>query len=87
MGYSLFDAHRDRVWVPPRKKLKADLPKKNARLNCWGAISTEGATSLHIYTETLTSDRYWDILEEHKEEMDQLLPQGYNFQHDNLRAH
>ena len=26
--YSLFDAHRDRVRVPPGKKLKADLHKK-----------------------------------------------------------
>ncbi len=87
MGYNLSDAHRDKVWNPPRKKIKVEYPTKDVRLNCWGAISSQGATSLHIFKETLDSERYEEILQEHKEEMDELFPKGYNFQHDNLKAH
>jgi hypothetical protein len=87
MGINLSDAHRSKVWIPPRKKLKVDYPTKDIRLNCWGAISLAGATSLHIYKGTLDADVYCAILEEHKEEMDQLLPLGFEFQHDNLSAH
>jgi transposase len=87
MGYNLSDAHRDKVWNPPRKKIKVEYPTKDVRLNCWGAISSQGATSLHIFKETLDSERYEEILQEHKEEMDELFPQGYNFQHGNLKAH
>jgi len=52
-----------------------------------GKISSEGATSLHIYKGTLDTDTYCDILEEHKLEMDQIFPRGYEFQHENLPTH
>jgi transposase len=87
MGYSLSEAHKEKAWTSSRKRVKVDSPINNVRLNCWGAISAQGATSLHIYKTTLKSDTYCNILQEHKEEMDEILPPGYNFQHDNLKAH
>lgn len=87
MGITLSDAHKDKVWNPPKKKVKVALPQKDIKLNCWGAISPQGVTSLHIYKGTLNTDTYCDILEEHKHEMDQMFPRGYNFQHDSLPAH
>lgn len=87
MGINLSDCHPDKVWIPPRKKVKVDKPKKDVRLNCWGAISYNGATNLHIYKGSLKSDRYENILEEHKEEMDELYPRGYDYHHDNPYVH
>ena len=86
-GYSLSEAHRDQVWNPPRKQGKVDFPKQDVRVNWWGAISSRGATSIHIYKGSLKTEDYQAILEEHKEEMDQLFPEGYYFQQDNLSVH
>jgi len=86
-GYNLSEAHRTKVWNPPNKQVKVDYPKKDIRVNCWGAISSRGATSLHIFKETLEAVDYEAILNDHQEEMDQLYPDGYHFIHDNLRAH
>jgi len=87
MGITLSDAHPSRVWNPPRKKVKLEYPVRDTRLNCWGAISSAGATSLHIYKGTLDADRYEKILQEHLDEMDEILPNGFLYQHDNLGAH
>jgi len=87
MGISLEDTYREKVWNPPRKKVKVEVLRKSVRLNCWAAISYNGATSLHIYKGSLDSERYKEILTAHKREMDQLYLRGYYFQHDNLPAH
>jgi len=87
MGINLVDCCSKEVWNPPRKKVKIEIPRRDVRLNCWGGISQNGATSLHIYKGTLTKDRYMEILEEHKDEMDDLFPDGFLFQHDNYSVH
>lgn len=87
MGINLSDAYRKEVWHPPSKKVKVDKVRNDVHLNCWGGISAAGATPLHIYKGPLNKDRYIEILEEYKENMDQLYPYGYNFVHDNLKVH
>jgi len=38
-------------------------PKHPAKVHIWGAISIKGATSVVIFTETLTATRYTKILD------------------------
>jgi len=40
-------------WNPPRKKVKVEESRQGIKLNCWAAISENGATKFHIYKETL----------------------------------
>jgi transposase len=87
MGIKLNDCYSRKVWSPPGKKVKVTPPDENVKLNCWGAISMEGATPLYIYKQNLNSDFYKDILEEAKEEMEELYPEGFNFIHDNYAVH
>ena len=87
MGMSLADAHREKVWNPPRKKVKVEEVRKDIKLNCWAAISYNGATKLHIYENNLTAKTYESILDKHKKEMDDLYPEGYYFLHDNSQVH
>lgn len=87
MGINLSDTHLDRVWMPPRQRIKCTKPKQNVRLNCWGAISCNGATDLYIFKGGLKADHYQDILLEHKQQMDDLYNGPYTFIHDNLSVH
>lgn len=70
-------------WQDPRKKIKLSKPKKDVKLNCWGAISLKGATSLHIFEENLDQKKYQAILEEYYSELKQLYPKSFYFVHDN----
>jgi len=87
IGINLTEAERTKGWGGPRKKLKAEKPKKDVRVNCWGAISQNGATSLEIWTGTLDGPLYQDIVTSHISEMEDLYPGGFIFQHDNYGAH
>lgn len=85
MGIKLSEMNnRGRSWGPkPKKKVKTDV-----KLNCWGAISYNGATSLHIFTGNLNNDIYQDIIEEHAEEMQDIYGnKKIFFQQDNHPAH
>lgn len=87
MGIKLTECYPRKVWSQAGKKVKINPPIQNVKLNCWGAISADGATSLHIYKENLTAPLYQDILEEHKTEMDQVKPDGFLYMHDNSSVH
>ncbi|HRN71343.1 MAG TPA: IS630 family transposase [Candidatus Woesebacteria bacterium] len=87
MGMRLSEAYNKKGWTGPYKKLKVEKPRKDIKVNCWGAISKNGATSLEIFTETLDAPLYIDIVTEHIQEMQELYPRGFLFQHDNLSAH
>ncbi len=87
MGIKLSEAHAPMSWGKPNKKIKVEKPKYDMRLNCWGGISINGATSLHIFKPNLTSDLYENILEEHLPEMEELYSEDFFLQHDNLPAH
>ena len=80
-------AYPKKAWAPPNKKVKVELPQQDVCLNCWAGISANGATSLHIFKGSLNHERYEAILEEAKEEMDELYPDGFHLQHDNSRVH
>ena len=87
MGISLYDTVSSKGWIGPRKKIKVEYPVKNVKINCWGAISQRGGTSLHIYKGSLNADLYEEIVTEHYEEMLDLYPEGFTYQHDNLPIH
>lgn len=87
MGIKLSECYPRKLWSEPGKKIKISPPETNVKLNCWAAISAEGATSLHIYEENLKGDLYQGILEEHKAEMDKVMPDGYMYMHDNSSIH
>ena len=87
MGISLVEAHNIYAWMAPRKQVKIAKPAKNVKLNCWGAISQTGATSLEIFKRPNKTEDYQAMVEEHIEEMQELYPQGFSFMHDNLSIH
>lgn len=58
MGININETRKNRVWTQPGKKVKAEKPIESVKFNCWGAISKNGATSLHIYKENLNSNLY-----------------------------
>ena len=45
MGIWLSDAAAKKAWSGPYKKVKIEKPLKDIKLNCWGAISRNEATS------------------------------------------
>lgn len=87
MGITLSKTNKKKMWVKKGKSTKKEPPVEDVKLNCWGGICFNGATSLHIFKENLNKDLYEEIIEEHKGEMDDLFPDGYHFQHDNLKLH
>lgn len=87
MGMNLSEAHIDKAWTYPGKRVKISKPREDVRVNCWGAISYNGATSLHIYKGSLKAETYESILSDHIDEMKQIYPETFQFQHDNLKAH
>ena len=78
-----------RTWIPPgKKKVKTERVNKDVKLNCWGGISWNGATSLHIYKTNLTNDLYQDRLEEHAMEIEEAYDgKKVYFQQDNHPTH
>ena len=50
-------------------------------------IRTEGALKFIITECYLNSDLYRDILEERTPQMEEICPDGFYYQHDNLRTH
>jgi len=87
MGIKLSEAYPSHVWTrgigaPIKKSVDEDL-----KLNCWGAISINGATSLDIYEYNLDQHEYQRILEEHIPEMEEIFPDGFLFQDDNHPSH
>lgn len=87
MGIRLFDAQPKKAWGETCKKIKMEKPLHDIKLSCWGAISRRGSTSLHIFKGNLNGPLYETILQEHTQEMQELYPSGFWFQHDNLPVH
>jgi len=89
MGIRLSDAQQKKTWGLSYKKIKTEKLLQDCKRNCWGwgAVSYNGATSLHIFKENLDDSLYQDILSEHKLEMEELYPEGSEFQQDNSSVH
>mgnify|MGYP000940113093 FL=1 len=76
MGSELNQGHKNRVWQIPTEKINRKILTENVKLDCWGAISAQGATSLEIYKKGMNGERYRKIIERHKAEMERLYPDG-----------
>ena len=76
MGIELNQAYKNKAWQIPTEKIRKKLSAENVKLDCWGAISAHGATSLEIYKKGMKGDRYRQIIERHKVEMENLYPDG-----------
>ena len=50
--------------------------------HCWGGITARVALKLEIFEEKLESERYLKTLKKKRHEMDQLYPNGWDFQQD-----
>ena len=87
MGIKLSQAMPKKAWSGPNKKVKIVKPAKDIKLNCWGAISRNGATSLEIFENNLKADSYQAIVQKHQQEMIQVYPEGVQFTHDNSQVH
>lgn len=87
MGIKLSETTPKKTWQTPTKKVKLQKPIQNVKLNCWGAVSRMGATSLELFKENLKAPKYQSILEEHQLEMQKMYPNGFFFIHDNHKTH
>mgnify|MGYP000875144747 FL=1 len=75
MGIEL-NAHKTRAWQPAAEKMRKKSVAENIKLCCWGAISAQGATSIEIYKKGMKGDFFRQVIERHKEEMENLYPDG-----------
>lgn len=88
MGIQLNEAHKTRVWQLPNEKIRKKTAAEYVKLDCWGAISAQGATSLDIYKGGMSGDRYRKVVKRHKAEMEALYPDGeFYFLQDSHSAH
>ena len=88
MGIQLNKSLKTRAWQIPTKQIRKKMSTENIKLNCWGAISAQGATSLNIYDKSMNGEFYRQVLIDHKAEMEKLFPDGeFYFLQDNLPAH
>ena len=87
MGIKLSEAHPNKAWGEPYKKIKIEIPAKDIKLNCWGAISKKGATTLHIYRDNLDTGLYEKVVKKHIPEMQEIYPNNFSFVHDNSSIH
>lgn len=90
MGIELNYTHKARAWQIPSEKIrKTSVPiLDNIKLDCWGAISVQGATTLDVYRKGMRGELYREIIERHKPEMEKLYPDGdFYFIQDNHPVH
>lgn len=88
MAIQLSKVHKTKIWQLPTDKFKKKCSSDCVKLNCWGAISAQGATSLDIYETGLNGDLYQQVIKRHKAEMEKLYPDGeFFFIQDNHAAH
>jgi len=71
MGIKLVDLYKGKkLWVLPGEEVKIEKVDQEVKVNCWGAISWNGATTLHIFSQNLKKTLYQDIVDSHKMEME-----------------
>jgi transposase len=89
MGIRLTDLYRSKkLWMRPGEEPYTERFDRSIKVNCWGGISWNGATSLHIYLENLNNSLYQAIVSNHKLEMENLYEdQDFWYQQDNHPTH
>jgi len=63
MGIRLSEAHKTKGWQRPGEIMELEFPDQDVKVNCWGAVSAEGAFSLEIFEYNLKASTYQTILE------------------------
>lgn len=79
MGIELNKTHKTKGWQLPNEKIKKKGASEYIKLDCWGAISAQGATSLDIYKKGMKGELYREVIERHRREMEKLYPDGEEF--------
>jgi transposase len=89
MGIRLTELYKPRkLWLLPYEEPDVVRIDVDVKINCWGAISWNGATSLHIFSQNLKNPLYQSIVNTHKMEMENLYPQrDFSYQQDNHPTH
>ena len=88
MGIELNKTHKTKTWQFITEKVRRKNATENVKLNCWGAISLQGATSLDIYDKSMNGDFYRQVIEHHKAEMENLYSgEEFYLIQDNHPAH
>ena len=88
MGIDLNKTHKTKAWQTSTEKVIKKNAAGNVKLNCWGAISAQGATSLDIYEKTINGNSFREVIERHRAEMGMLYSEGdFYFVQDNHPAH
>ena len=88
MAIELNKTHRTKAWTLATENIKRKSATEHVKLNCWGAISAQGATSLDIYDQGMNGKFYREVIARHKGEMEKLYSDGeFYFYQDNHPAH
>ena len=89
MGIRLTKLYKPKkLWMLPHAELNEERIDQDVKVNCWGAISWNGATSLHIFSQNLKNPLYQSIVNSHKIEMENLYQEkDFYYQQDNHPTH
>ena len=89
MSIELNNVYKMKAWQLASENIRMKKATEYVKLNCWGAISARGATSLEIYENSLNGNIYQEVIKRHTIEMEKLYPEGegFYFMQDNHPAH
>ena len=88
MSIELNRVYQAKTWQLPTENIRMKKATEYVKLNCWGAISAQGATSLDIYEKSLNGSLYQELIKRHTAEMEKIFPDGeFYFLQDNHPAH
>lgn len=85
---AMFQLQGNKLHVLSKSRVVAEVTKFPVKLMVWGAISLRGATPLAVFTGSVNSQRYCEIIDGHLfPSATALYPDGFRFQQDNARPH
>ena len=88
MSIELNNVYKAKAWQLATENIRVKKATEYVKLNCWGAISAQGATSLEIYEKSLNGALYQQVIRRHKAEMEKIFPDGdFFFMQDHHPAH
>ena len=88
MSIELNKTYKAKAWQLATENIRMKKATEYVKLNCWGAISAQGATSLDIYEKSLNGALYQEVIQRHTAEMERIFPDGeFYFMQDNHPAH
>ena len=89
MSIELNKTHKTKAWSLATENIRMKKATEHVKLNCWGAISAQGATSVDIYEKGMNGTLYQQVIKRHTPEMEKIFPdgEGFYFMQDNHPAH